>query len=73
MTNYEYCCASCGTESIVKKPASKSVCATVEGRGGDGSVWLTGHTTSYGGGGGGGGETDKLPANMHVISNYRCD
>lgn len=23
MTNYEYCCASCGTESILKKPASK--------------------------------------------------
>jgi hypothetical protein len=22
MTNYEYCCVSCGTETIVKKPAS---------------------------------------------------
>ena len=26
MTNYEYCCSACGTETILKKPASKSTC-----------------------------------------------
>lgn len=29
MTNYEYCCMNCGTESINKKPASKSECTMI--------------------------------------------